>query len=246
MRYMEYRTDFFFWMIISTLWTAFNFFFLEILISITGNIAGWTRMELYLIMGVFTIHDSFTWSFFYHNMQKYSQMIFDGGLNNVLMKPIDSQFMIMTSHNNYTNIPRFFIGLFIFFWAIFEMQLNPSFFEIIGFLFLFCVSLCLVYFIWFIIATLAFYFDKLENINEIIPSAREIYKFPRFAYQGIFSVIFKLILPLGLVSSIPSELILGKFSLNWTIYFVFITLLIAFISRKFFNFSIKNYSGVAN
>ena len=246
MRFMEYRGDFAFWMIISTLWTVFNFFFFAILVDVKGNIAGWNRNELFLLLGVFTLNDAFTWSFFYHNMQNYSRMIFDGSLNNFLLRPLDTQYLLMTNYNNYTNFPRFFIGIGTIIWAAYQLQLQLSLWQIVIFIILFFTSLLFIYFSWFIISTLSFYVEKLDNINEIIPTMREVYKLPRSVFVGIFSVIFNVIFPLGLVSSVPSEILLGKFSAGWSLYFLAVTFFVIIFSRWFFKFSVKRYSGVAN
>lgn len=246
MRFMEYRSDFIFWMVISTLWTIFNFFFFTILVNIRGEIAGWNRNELYLLLGVFTLNDAFTWSFFYHNMQNYTQMIFNGNLNNYLVRPIDTQYLLMTSYNNYTNLPRFVIGIGTIVWSVNQQQLSLSIWEVVFFLFLFFISLIFIYFLWFCVATLTFYFDKLDNINEVIPTLREVYKLPRSVYVGIFSTLLTVVIPLGLVSSLPSEVLLQKVSVSWSFYFVLFTLGLIFLSRWFFKISLKKYSGIAN
>ncbi|MBD3279546.1 MAG: hypothetical protein GF390_02435, partial [Candidatus Pacebacteria bacterium] len=61
---MEYRGDFIFWSVISTMWTIFNLFFFSLIVQISQGLAGWSMTEMYLLLGVFTMIDALTWSFF--------------------------------------------------------------------------------------------------------------------------------------------------------------------------------------
>jgi ABC-2 type transport system permease protein len=103
-----------------------------------------------------------------------------------------------------------------------------------------------LYNLWFILSTLAFYVEKLDNINDIVPSLRRAFQVPRSVYTGLASLIFTVILPIGLISSLPSEVLLGKSNSWWLIYFIGVALFTFGFARIFFKFAIKKYSGVAN
>lgn len=247
MRMMEYRANFAFWFFVSTLWTIFNFFFFAVIVNVSDNLAGWSQTEMYLLLGVFTVIDAFTWSIFYHNMHFYTQSVFSGNLNLLLIRPLDTQFLLLTSHNSYTNIMRFIIGVGSIGWAIKRLGLTPSIGDILLFLILLVTSLCFVYAMWFIFSTLAFWVERLDNINEIIPNLRRAFQVPHQVYTGIFSFLFTVLLPFGLVSSLPSEALLHRVS-SWplALYYIVFTLGLMLFSRAFFFFSLKRYAGIAN
>ncbi len=244
MTLLEYRGNFFFWTTVSVLWTIFNFFFFSLIINVNQGMAGWSVAEMYLLLAVFTILDGFTWSFFYHNMRIYTESVFSGELSGHLLKPADAQFILSTQDNSYTNVLRIGIGFGVLTWSIIQLPTQPSFWSLLLFIFLFFISLLFVYSLWFIISTFAFWVEKLDNINEIMPSARRVWQIPRSVYTGIASTLFTVILPIGLISSIPSEVLVGKFSLGWTLYFIGFTFVLLIASRWFFHFSIKKYVGV--
>lgn len=247
MRMMEYRANFFFWLFISTMWTIFNMFFFTIITNVSGAIAGWSLTEMYLIMGVFNIIDAFVWSFFYNNMMEYTNGIFSGDLNKVLVKPLNPQFWLMTQNNNYANIFRFFLGFGITLWAANRLQLHPSLPQVALFIFMILVSISFIYFLWFIVSTCSFWVEKLDNINEIVPNIRRTFQVPHQVYTGLASTVLTVILPLGLLTSVPSEILLGRVS-SWLIvlYLGLFTLGLAVLSHIFFRYSIKKYSGAAN
>lgn len=246
MRMLEYRADFFFWGGVSVMWTAFNFFFMTMLVQVTGTVAGWNTDQLFLLMSIFTIIDAFTWSFFFHNMRLYSLAVFSGELSSFLLKPIDTQFMIMTHDNSYSNLFRLLIGIGMLLRSIKVLGLVITPIQAILFLVLLSCSLFFVYFLWFILSTLSFYVERLENINEIIPSLRRLWTLPRSVYTGVFSLIFTIGIPLGVVSSLPAEALMGTVTSGWVLYFIGFTIVTMLLSRWFFFFSVKRYTGVAN
>lgn len=245
-RSFEYRANFWFWAGVSLMWTVFNFFFFDLIVGVSGTIGGWSRYEMYVLLSIFTMLDAVVWSFFYNNMATYTQSIFSGELSQVLTKPINPQFMIMIQNNNYTNIFRFVLGAGMLGWSLHQLRLDITLGQVIGFVIAFSCSLLFTYAVWFTLSTLAFWVDKLDNINEILPAARRLWEVPRSIYTGVLSTVLTVLIPLGLVSSLPAELLLGKSGWQWLSYFALATLIALWLSHQFFQFSIKKFTGVAN
>lgn len=241
---MEYRANFWFWSLVSAVWTLFNFFFFSMIINVSGNIGGWNLYQMYLLLATFTILDSFTWSFFYHNMQRYTEAVFSGELSQWLVKPVNLQFLLMTQTNSYSNISRLLIGLGMLGWSIHHLQLSLTPWIILGYLYGLIVSLAFIYFSWFVVSTCSFWVEKLENINEIVPIMRRLYQVPASVFTGVSSLIFTVLLPFGLLSTVPSQLLLGTVSWKSLIYLSLFTLGVIVVSHLFLKVSIKKYSSV--
>lgn len=246
MKLIEYRGNFFFWMFVSIMWTAFNFFFFDLIVGARNSLAGWSRSEMYVLLSTFTMLDAFTWSFFYHNNRAYITSIFDGQLTMTLTRPMNTQFLLSVQENSYTNVPRFFIGLAILIFTIYSNQLPVTWVGVAGFAMFFIISLIFVYTLWFTSATVSFWVDKLDNINEVVPGTRRIWQVPKEVFTGVSSTLLTVILPLALIISLPTELLLGKASLPWLGYYAAFTFIFFWLSHLFFKLSIRRYAGVAN
>ncbi len=246
MKMMEYRGDFFFWLIVSTMWTAFNYFFYYLIIGNSKTIAGWTYDEVVILLSFFTMLDAFTWSVFFPNMVNYTESIYQGTLSNLLLLPVNSVFIILTKEATYHNVPRFFIGLTILISTAVKMQIQISIYQILLASFVFIISIIFIYSGWFILATLSFWAEKLTNINEVMPGFRSIYQMPARIYTGLTGFIITFIVPLGLVTTLPSEIILNRNNTSDIIYFFIFTMIFAYLTIQFFNYSIKKYSSVGN
>jgi ABC-2 type transport system permease protein len=243
---LEYRADFIFWAFISGMWTSFNFFFIHILASTSKQIGGWNENELFVLMSVFNIIDAFIWSFFYFNMSRYVNRVFNGELDGFLVKPVDTQFILSTEHNSYNNSIRLFIGIGMLLFSTSRLENPPGFMEWVLFVPLLLFGLLLLYSLWFSVATVSFWVERLGNINDIIPSLRRLAQVPRSVYTGIFSFVFCTIFPVALITSLPAEVLTGRFSLPWVVFFIGFSLFAFIFSRFFFHFSLKKYASVGS
>ncbi len=243
---LEYRNSFFFWSLVSVLWTAFNYFFFSLIVSANNTIAGWNQSEMYVLISTFTILDAFTWSFFYANMTTYTKSIFYGEMTTYLTRPVSTQFLVSIQNNSFNNIFRLVIGIVVLVKAVQATQVPLSLGTILLYVTFMILSLLFIYSLWFIVATCAFWVERLDNINELIPATRRMWQVPRGVYSGLASTLFTVILPLGLISTIPSEILLGKGELRWMVYYGIFAVGSLLFSTWFFRISVKRYSGVGN
>lgn len=246
MRMMEYRGDFYFWSIVSTMWTAFNFFFFTLLFTVTDSIGGWSQMELYAFLSVYMMIDALTWSFFAQNMWDYRRAIYDGSLSNYLLKPVHPIFMILTQRNSYDNLPRLLIGVCVLIWSLSNLHIVPNPANLLLFLLVLILTIIFLYSGWFFFTTWAFWVDRLDNITEIMPAFRTLYEYPRQIYTGITAIMISGVFPIAFVVSLPSEVILNKFSWNNIVFYTTFTIGFAIIANRFFYLSIKKFTSTGN
>ncbi|MDA1079388.1 MAG: ABC-2 family transporter protein [bacterium] len=246
MRMIEYRGDFIFWAVVSILWTGFNFFFFSLILRVSNTIAGWSTDEMYLLLGVFTVLDALTWTFFHRNMHEYTQHIFTGSLTTLLTKPINTIFLLTMGTNNYNNVFRFLIGCVVIVISVQRVGASPSIIEVALFLLALLAAALLIYAIWFICSTTAFWIEKLDNINEVVPGLRRVMQVPRGVFAGATSILFTIILPFSLVASVPSEILLQRAEPKWVVWLFVSSLLSLILAHTFFYFALKRYSSVGN
>lgn len=246
MKMTEYRGDFFFWSFISVLWTIFNLFAFSLILRVSGNIASWNQYEMYLLLGTFTIIDAFTWSFFFENMSNYTRQIFKGELDYLLTKPVNTIFLLTTTENSYNGIFRLVIGISVIVYSLIKLNISVSLGGVFLYAILLLSGLLLMYSCWFIIATLAFWVEKLDNINQIIPGFRRILQVPRSTFSGVLSLLLTVLLPLSLIASVPSEVLLGKENVTIIFWLLISTVLTGLAASAFFSFAIKKYSSVGS
>lgn len=241
-RMVEYRADFILWSAVSLFWTFFSLLFYNILFLQTPTIAGWSKPQMYLLIGVFMIIDSATWGLFWRSIKTYVDSIFDGKLDFVLVQPIDPQFQLSVKYASFTQLPRLCIGIFLAIRYLPQIDL----FQVIMFIILITIVLLIIYLLWFLTATITFWVEKLENITEIVPSLRMIWNFPSDVYSGSLGTLLTVILPLALISTTPTRFLLHDYAWNEVITLVVFATALFIITRLFFLYSLKKYSSVGS
>ncbi len=244
LKMLEYRSDFWFWAVVSLMWTAFNYFYFGLLFSQGKGIEGWSYDQIMLLVSFYTMIDAFSWSVFWPNMSEFTKEVFNGEMSKYLVKPVNTIYLILTQRATYHNLPRFFVGFYVLVHSINKLGLSISLWQILLATLVFSFGILLIYSCWFLLATISFWVERLTNINEIMPQFRSVYQVPVKVFTGIPGIIFTFIIPLGLVTTIPSEIILGNINLKLIAYIVIMSLVFFSISVKFFNISIKKYSSV--
>jgi len=244
LKMMEYRSDFWFWMFVSLMWTGFNYFYFGLVFSQGNGVEGWSYDQIMLLISFFTMIDAFTWSVFWPNMSELTKEVFNGEMSKYLVKPVNTIYFVLTQRATYHNVPRFIIGFIVLLHTINKLELSVSLWQMILALVAFCFGILLIYSCWFILATCSFWVERLTNINDVMPQFRSVYQVPVKVFTGLPGFVFSFIIPLGLVTTVPSEIILGKSNISMLIYLIFISLVFFSVSAKFFNISIKKYSSV--
>lgn len=241
-RMLEYRKDVLIWMLVSLGWTLFSLLFYEIIFGQTQTIAGWSKRDVYVLVATFLIIDNMTWSFFWRNMQMYVQSIFNGTLDFVLTRPIDNQFMLSFNHISITGVPRLIIGLYLLF--TFAPQVSVG--QVLLYVALVAVSLFTIYSLWFFTATFTFWVERLDNIVEIVPTLRRIWSLPSDVYTGPVSAMLTVVIPLGLISTTPTRILLGQYPTRELGIFLGFSTLLFLAGRWFFKYSIRRYSSAGS
>lgn len=244
MKMMEYRGDFFFWLVVSLMWTAFNYFFFYVIFGNTDSVAGWNQDELVIVLSFFTMVDALTWSVFWPNMSHYTQSVFNGELSTFLLKPANTVYLLTTAYSTYHNVPRFFVGLAVLVLTAIKLDISVSILHILLITLLLGTTVIFLYSGWFMLATLSLWVEKLQNINDIMPGFRRIYQIPRQVYTGFTSVLVTFIFPVGLVTTLPSEVLLRDIPWLFIAYYIGFSLVFGALSIAFFNYSIRKYSSV--
>lgn len=244
MKMVEYRGDFFFWMFVSLMWTGFNYFFFGLLFSQGDGIIGWSYYQILLLVSFYTMLDAFTWSVFYPNMREYTKQVFDGELSKYLLLPVNTEYLLLTQHATYHNIPRFLVGFAVLLHSAYKLEISIGLWQILTAVLVFCFGILLIYSCWFILATISFWVERLSNINEIMPQFRSIYQVPAGVFTGITGFVFTFLIPLGLVTTLPSEILLGRANYLMILYLFLASILFFIAAISFFRISIKKYSSV--
>lgn len=167
-----------------------------------GSINGWNFGEMALLFAV-TNNAFAAFALFTRGSEMLPEYISTGNLDNFLISPRSSLFLIATSESTFANWGDFATGFIMYFvsgyvsWYSFSIMLLCSF---LAFVLLFSIRL--------LVSSLAFFITDSQRLGDnIFMSLITFAAQPASIFTGWYKVIFLTIIPAGLLSFYPVNLI---------------------------------------
>lgn len=243
---MMYKQDFLIWTAVMTGWFVVTLVFYQILYLNVQEIAGWSKPEMLVLQGFFFILNFVLWGILWPNMRQIPKKINTGELDLELTKPINTQFLLSFKFLDLDNFHETILGTITIVYALRLLNIFPTI-EQIAFSVLFLIIASIyVYAGYFITICIAFWFDRVDNLHFLFPSVRQLWKQPHSFYKGIFKLVLTLIVPVTLVTTVPTHFLLNKPTGYLTVILIIFAVISLKFSSWFFKIAIKRYSSASS
>jgi ABC-2 type transport system permease protein len=177
------------------------------------EIPGWNFGECLVVIGFFILLQGILDGVINPGLQAVVQHIRAGTFDFFLMKPVDAQFLVSTSKFNVWRVFSLVSSGIIFAVGFSKIGHAPNVIQILGALALLLVSTCILYSIWILVISSAFFFVKVDNLTYLLSSIFDAARWPRSVFPQVWRFVFTFILPLGIMTTFPAEALLGRLDL---------------------------------
>lgn len=172
-------------------------------------LAGWSRSEAYLILGIWNVMNYMGWAFFGINLLALEKRVLEGDFDFVLLKPISSAWLVsfgeFSSHSAISALSGMvLIGYyFVANWATITLVnvIIGSFAFVVGFL------------IWYAMYLLFASFTISVPRNGFLSIAKEILaltRYPTSIYTSAMQLVFYSLIPIAFIGVVPANFIIGR------------------------------------
>ena len=243
---MQYRYDFFLDGLISAL--AVFPIVLPVFVVFHGReqIAGWTFPEALLVTGWFVTLDAIIDGAISPSLTAVVDHIREGTLDFVLLKPADAQFLVSTARFQPWRVTHLAAALVIFATAFARMGRWPSLGGVVTALLLLAVAVALLYSMWILTVSAAFYVVKVDNLTYLFGSIFDAARWPASVFRGFVRILFTFVIPLALMTTYPAEALLGRLTAGKLALSLGSALLFAVVARLIWLRSIARYTSASS
>lgn len=241
-RLLIYRTNFLLSAFDSLVWGVFQVSSMLLLTTRIKTINGWSRNELIILASSYSIVVGLFHVIFARNLDRFSQLINKGELDQLLLKPVSSQFLASFWFVNLATMSRVLGGLVFNFYLLNKLGMSVTFINILGFIVLTIFSLMLLYSIWFLATTLTFWFPQLSNLTELLYTLGNISRFPREVYQELKWYVFLFLLPYSLMVATPTKALINKALTGDFLMLLGFSVGLFILSKFFWRFALRFYT----
>jgi ABC-2 type transport system permease protein len=213
---MMFKVNFLLWIVVEALWFSLQLAFMAVLYEHTESIGGWTKWEVILLSGCSQFIMQLVSIFFMTNLTNLSELIRTGKLDFFLLLPVSARFLVSTRKFEAGNCFNALLGLAVIVWALVKLDHGPTTAQVLGFLALCAAGVLVHYSLMFLLASVAFWTVRSQNIVWGYYNLFNIARLPESAFpRGVFKAVFTFALPMLLVSNVPSKVLVNKLSSPW-------------------------------
>jgi len=237
-------------------WSAFFadgfLFFIQLLtfsaiFSQVNTINGWNMNQVAIFIGTFTIIDGTIMATTFFGIISLPEKIRSGELDLYIVKPINTLFYVSFDSFNPASFMVSLMGVIIVCYGVIQEGIQMTAPLLIGYIILLFLMYLLMYALMIMIRLPAFWLVKVSGLlsieNEIIEFA---FRVPGVVYKGIAKFVFWVVIPYGLIATIPTQFISDGLSLSYWLLAIGIT--VAFLSMSILGFKkgLMHYSSASS
>ncbi len=211
----------------------------------TSTLAGWTQPELLVVMGVYTIVGGIVGFIIEPNMGQLMQDIRMGTFDYMLTKPADSQLLVSVRQFRLWSLTDVVVGIIVMAWGMASMSVELRFVDVVGFLVFLGCGAVLIYCVWLLITTGAFWVVRMEMVQELFQGIYRAGQYPVTIYPTWLRTILTFVLPIGFAVTFPSEALTRRATMTWALIMIGFTAALFVVTRIIWRIGTRRYSGAS-
>ena len=243
---LEYRANFVAQATLGVVWAGIAFISVAVFFTQTEALGGWTYEQALIIVALSTIIEGAIQLILQPNVARIVQMVREGTMDFVLTKPVNSQFLATLRYARYSGLADIAAGVGIMLFALGRAGYAPGAAAIAQFALMFAAALVIVYSIWLLMATLSFWFVKIDNLTELFRALFDTARFPVSTFPGLVRILLTFVLPIAFMTTFPAQAVLGRLDAAMTIVAVMLAGLLFAFSAWFWRRAVLSYSSASS
>ncbi|GIW89903.1 MAG: ABC transporter permease [Pirellulaceae bacterium] len=264
-RDMSFRVNFLIECVSSVSWALMNIGFYWIVFRHTrmiGQDTGWGEAEFFVFLATTWFINSLVQTFFMPNAEEFSELIRTGNLDFVLLKPVDTQFLVSFRRMDWSSLSNMLTAgglMAISLWRLVTRPDNPLKIEpIIVVLYIFYVlcGVAILYSVMIGLASTSIWLGRNQSLYDFWFYITNFSRYPmEIYYRGwgkVLWVAFTFVIPVLVVVNVPARLLARPLSprawWEWPLagFAVVATLASLIVSRWVFQRALRSYRSASS
>jgi ABC-2 type transport system permease protein len=243
---MQYRANFIIEAVLSFAWLAIALLPLIVLFEQRDSVAGWDQPSALIVMAYFMAVKAIMEGMVTPSLVSLVEKIRSGAFDYVLLKPVDSQFMVSTAGYEPQKVIDLVGAIVLASYAFSMRGVWPSAGQVgVGVLLLISGVLAM-YSLWIICAAASFWVVRLDNLIYLLMAIFDTARWPIHVFRGAWRFVFTFIIPVAIMTTFPAMALLGKLSSRTTLLTVGGSLVMVLVSRVIWRAAIRNYTSASS
>ncbi len=256
-REMTFRGNFLINLVTRAFWFAAQITLFEIIFRNVPEINGWTREQYFAFMATGMLINAFVEAFFMPNCANFSELIRTGNLDFVLLKPIDTQFLVSCEKVELAMINQMLFALGFLSYALYGIGEPITLLQVLAYVVYVIVGVAFFYSLMISLAATSILFGRNQGLYDFWFYITVFARYPRSIWNGtdpnrleageLLQGAFTWVVPILLVVTVPATVIAKSFD-SWQLPLIGLCASLAGLvaSRFIFNWSLRHYRSASS
>lgn len=240
---MSHKTNFIMRFISDSIYFFVYFIFYTVIFSYVPRINEWGKYEVLLLMGTFHIVISLFLAFFFPNLVRFPNLVKSGELDGILVKPMNSQYLLSTQVMDIGSLTNVLLGLSIVIYSGMQLEIKVSFISVVLFAAYILLGVFIMYGILFIMVSSVFWLSEASWSIGFFMSFNSFGDKPVSFYKGVIYRFLIYIFPIGIVANVPASVIMNQETNYMEVWMMIIAFILYLLSIFVWDRGLKLYEG---
>lgn len=243
-----YRFDMYMRIVVSVLHLISELMGVWIIFHGTQNVRGWRWQHMLVLVGVYRLVAGGIRIAIVPNMRRLLEDIRNGTLDFVLLRPVNSQFLVSIREVVVYRVADVLLGLCVAGYGCYALTGQIPLRESLLFALMLAAGFAIVYGVWLMLGTLCFWFVRVQNIEMVFWNVFEAGRFPIDIYRPAVRWTLTYVIPLAFITTVPAAALIGDQTKipPWAPFWGFVlAAVMLLVSSRFWRFGLRHYSGAS-
>ena len=247
-REMSFKLNFVLWMLVEVLWFLGQLVFIEVVFSYVGDIGGWTKWQVVVLIGTHQLIGQLFQAVFYMNLANLPELVRSGRMDFMLLLPVDTQFVVSLKQFGMDNVVNALVGVGFVAFALWKLAVFPTAAQLLLYGGAVCCGILVHYSIMLVFSAASFWMVRSQGLIFGYYSLFNIGRYPDTIYRGLFKLIFSWAIPIIIVANVPSRFLIHAAENPWPslLQLVAATLFLVAATRLLWNSALRHYSSASS
>jgi ABC-2 type transport system permease protein len=217
----------------------------EVLYRHTKIIGDWNINQMRVFIFLVLFIDSIYMILWDPNFSAFTDNVRKGSLDLLLMKPINSIFMLSSQKISVSHIPCLFITAAGLIWSLTQIG-DFQWFKILWLIFLVPTGLSVIFCGRFALNCSAILFTRADFLQYVWYSMFRLGLRPDAIYSGFVRFLLIFIVPFAMVASIPARILLEPTQYWMLLWSMILPFILISLLKKYWKYCLKQYSSASS
>jgi ABC-2 type transport system permease protein len=243
---LEYRTAFYVNSALGAFWLVWATQVARVYYSYANSINGWSYGNLLVLMGVYFIANGFRQVLFSPNLQRIGEYVRTGTLDDLLLKPMDSQFVVSLRYVDITHAADPLLGTVLVIAGSTRSSGGISGVALVAFAIALLSAFLLLYFLNLAMQAICVLAVSPDGLSQLMNGLIDSGRLPVSVYGPVLQAILTVIIPVAFIITTPASILIGKMPASTSAICIAFVATFGLCARLLWISALRRYQGVGS